>query len=124
VEHRAQFHGRVRYASYVNDNGTTSGWTADGTRVENVARGISSYGFKPTVSEGFVGELRKSASDYHSRANQLREAASENWREGERLSHGTSSGRAGAGSETSSGSQQGTSISEYDRRSRAEGSQN
>jgi len=119
------FTGGFGYASYVNDNGTTSGWTADGTRVENVARGISSYGFKPTVSEGFVGELRKSASDYHSRANQLREAASENWREGERLSHGTSSGaRSGAGSETSSGSQQGTSISEYDRRSRAEGSQN
>ncbi|WP_430322018.1 hypothetical protein, partial [Salmonella enterica] len=77
------------------------------------------YGFKPTVSEGFVGELRKSASDYHSRANQLREAASESWRQGERVSHGTSSGtRSGAGSETSSGSQQGTSISEYDRRSR------
>lgn len=119
------FTGGFGYASYVNDNGTTSAWTADGTRVENVARGISSYGFKPTVSEGFVGELRKSASDYHSRANQLREAASESWRQGERVSHGTSSGtRSGAGSETSSGSQQGTSISEYDRRSRAEGSQN
>ncbi len=119
------FTGGFGYASYVNDNGTTSGWTADGTRVENVARGISAYGFKPTVSEGFVGELRKSASDYHSRANQLREAASESWRQGERVSHGTSSGtRSGAGSETSSGSQQGTSISEYDRRSRAEGSQN
>lgn len=118
------FTGGFGYASYVNDNGTTSAWTADGTRVENAARGISSYGFKPTVSEGFVGELRKSASDYHSRADQLREAANENWRQGERLSHGTSSGtRSGAGSETSSGSQQGTSISEYDRRSRAEGSQ-
>ena len=113
------------YATYVNDNGTTSAWTADGTRVENVARGISAYGFKPTVSEGFVGELRKSASDYHNRANQLREAASESWRQGERMSHGTSSGtRSGAGSETSSGSQQGTSISEYDRRTRSEGSQN
>ncbi|NML95893.1 conjugal transfer protein TraG N-terminal domain-containing protein [Novosphingobium olei] len=119
------FTGGFGYASYVNDNGTTSAWTADGTRVENVARGISSYGFKPTVSEGFVGELRKSASDYHSRANQLREAASESWRQGERLSHGTSSGtRSAGGSESSSGSQQGTSISEYDRRSRAEGSQN
>lgn len=119
------FTGGFGYASYVNDNGTTSAWTADGTRVENVARGISSYGFKPMVSEGFVGELRKSASDYHSRANQLREAASESWRQGERVSHGTSSGtRSGAGSETSSGSQQGTSISEYDRRSRAEGTQN
>ncbi|HQS96178.1 MAG: conjugal transfer protein TraG [Novosphingobium sp. 17-62-19] len=118
------FTGGFGYTTQVNNNGTTSSRTADGTRVENVARGISAYGFKPTVSEGFVGELRKSASNYHSRADQLREAANENWRQGERLSHGTSSGtRSGAGSETSSGSQQGTSISEYDRRSRAEGSQ-
>jgi len=118
------FTGGFGYTTQVNNNGTTSSRTADGTRVENVARGISAYGFKPTVSEGFVGELRKSASNYHSRANQLREAANENWRQGERWSHGTSSGtRSGAGSETSSGSQQGTSISEYDRRSRAEGSQ-
>ncbi len=118
------FTGGFGYATFVNDNGTTSASTADGTRVENVARGISAYGFKPTVSEGFVGELRKSASEYHSRANQLREAANENWRQGERLSHSVASGnRAGAGSETSSGSQSGTSTSEYDRRSRSEGNQ-
>ena len=118
------FTGGFGYATFVNDNGTTSSSTADGTRVENVARGISAYGFKPTVSEGFVGELRKSASEYHSRANQLREAANENWRQGERLSHSVASGsRAGAGSETSNGSQSGTSTSEYDRRARSEGNQ-
>lgn len=118
------FTGGFGYATFINDNGTTSSSTADGTRVENVARGISAYGFKPTVSEGFVGELRKSASEYHSRANQLREAANENWRRGERLNHSVASGsRAGAGSESSSGSQAGTSTSEYDRRSRSEGNQ-
>ncbi|NML95104.1 conjugal transfer protein TraG N-terminal domain-containing protein [Novosphingobium olei] len=118
------FTGGFGYTTFVNDNGTTSASTADGTRVENVARGISAYGFKPTVSEGFVGELRKSASEYHSRANQLREAANENWRQGERLSHSVASGsRAGSGSETSNGSQSGTSTSQYDRRSRSEGNQ-
>jgi conjugal transfer mating pair stabilization protein TraG len=118
------FTGGFGYNTFVNDNGTTSSSTADGTRVENVARGISAYGFKPTVSEGFVGELRKSASEYHSRANQLREAANENWRQGERLSHSVASGsREGLGSETSIGSQSGTSTSEYDRRSRSEGNQ-
>ena len=118
------FTGGFGYNTFVNDNGTTSSSTADGMRVENVARGISAYGFKPTVSEGFVGELRKSASEYHSRADQLREAANENWRQGERLSHSVASGsRAGSGSETSSGSQSGTSASEYDRRFRSEGNQ-
>lgn len=118
------FTGGFGYTTFVNDNGTTSSSTADGTRVENVARGISAYGFKPTVSEGYVSELRKSAAEYHSRANQLREAANENWRQGERLSHSVASGsREGLGSETSSGSQSGTSTSEYDRRSRSEGNQ-
>lgn len=97
-------------------NGTISSLMPDGSTVYNTTPGISHFGFSPSEMQSVTANLQQSGSQYHSRANQLRETSGERWSHGMRTLDSLSSGsRHASGSEGSVGAQGGNTASQFDR---------
>ena len=109
-------------SGFANDNvrnadGTSTGFMATGATVYTSTGGMSVLPFKPTVTRGQIAEMRESASESWTEAQQLRNAAQEAWAAGDRLSHAVASGfRSSSGFQSSAGAEQGSSTAVYDRR--------
>lgn len=97
-------------------NGTITSTMADGSVVYNTTPGVSHFAFAPSEMQSVTANLQQSGSQYHSRANQLRDSSSQRWSEGLRTLDAFSSGsRHASGSEGSVGAQGGNTTSQFDR---------
>jgi conjugal transfer mating pair stabilization protein TraG len=91
-------------STFVNDNGTQSAQTADGSVVYDSRPGISSLGFTPSVSRSTMAEVSKAASELETRRTSLTNSRSERVAALERAGFSSSNGfRTSSGSEESSG---------------------
>ena len=114
------FNSGFARSSFVNDDGSTTSSMASGATVFNTSGSISNLPMKFSTTSGGVAEMRNSASEYHSQANQLRNTIGESWAAGHRNSNAFSSGsRSSGGSEGSSGSDHGSMTTIYDRNGRS-----
>ncbi|WP_298808021.1 conjugal transfer protein TraG N-terminal domain-containing protein [uncultured Sphingomonas sp.] len=111
-----QITGGFARQSFINDDGSSTGFMANGAMVYNTTGSISNLPQKFSVTEGAVSEMRQSAAAYHNQADQLRNSVGETWGAGHRNSHSHSSGtRAAFGGEGSSGTGAGSAVMQYDR---------
>ncbi|MGF7154773.1 conjugal transfer protein TraG N-terminal domain-containing protein [Novosphingobium gossypii] len=98
------FTGGAGRSSFVNDNGTQYGITADGTTVYDNRAGISSFGFTPTMSRSTSGEISTAAAELETRRTQLTNSRSERVSALERAGFSEANGfRSSSGSEASNG---------------------
>ena len=119
------FNGGYARSSFVNDDGSTTSSMSSGAIVFNTSGSISNLPMKFSTTSGGVAEMRESASEYHSQANQLRNSVAESWAAGHRNSNTLSSGsRSSGGSEGSSGTDHGSTTTIYDRNGRATSDRN
>jgi conjugal transfer mating pair stabilization protein TraG len=101
------FSGGAGRSTFVNDNGTQYGVTADGTRVFDNRPGISSLGFNAAVSRSTMAEVSVAASELEARRSQLTNARQQRVSALERRGFSTSGGvRSSNGSEASEGTGQ------------------
>ncbi|EJL24249.1 conjugal transfer protein TraG N-terminal domain-containing protein [Novosphingobium sp. AP12] len=108
-------------STFVNDNGTQSAQTADGSVVYDSRPGISSLGFTPSVSRSTMAEVSKAASELETRRTSLTNSRSERVAALERAGFSSSNGfRTSSGSEGSSG--HGNTASRGESHSKSEGS--
>lgn len=90
--------------TFVNDNGTQFGQTADGTTVYDNRPGMSSLGFTPSVSRSTMAEVSQAASELETRRTSLTNSRSERVAALERAGFSSSNGfRSSSGSEASTG---------------------
>jgi conjugal transfer mating pair stabilization protein TraG len=107
--------------TFVNDNGTQSAQTADGSVVYDSRPGISSLGFTPSVSRSTMAEVSKAASELETRRTSLTNSRSERVAALERAGFSSSNGfRTSSGSEASSG--HGNTASRGESHSKSQGS--
>jgi conjugal transfer mating pair stabilization protein TraG len=112
-----QITGGFARQSFINDDGSSTGFMSNGAMVYNSTGAISNLPQKFSISEGAVGEMRQSAAEYHNQANQLRNSLTESWGAGSRSSNAFTSGtRNSFGTEGSSGTESGSNTTDYDRR--------
>ena len=98
------FSGGAGRSTFVNDNGTQYGVTADGTTVYDNRAGISSFGFTPTMSRSTSAEISTAAAELETRRTQLTNSRSERVSALERAGFSEASGfRSSSGSEASTG---------------------
>lgn len=98
------FTGGAGRSTFVNDNGTQFGVTADGTTVFDNRSGISSFGFTPTMSRSTSAEISTAAAELETRRTQLTNSRSERVAALERAGFSEASGfRSSSGSEASTG---------------------
>lgn len=98
------FTGGAGRSSFVNDNGTQYGITADGTTVYDNRAGISSFGFTPTMSRSTSAEISTAAVELETRRTQLTNSRSERVSALERAGFSEANGfRSSSGSEASTG---------------------
>jgi conjugal transfer mating pair stabilization protein TraG len=101
------FSGGAGRSTFVNDNGTQYGVTADGTTVFDNRPGISSLGFNAAVSRSTMAEVSVAASELEARRSQLTNARQQRVSALERRGFSTSGGvRSSNGSEASEGTGQ------------------
>lgn len=111
-------------STFVNDNGTQSAQTADGTTVYDSRQGISSLGFTPSVSRSTMAEVSQAASELETRRTSLTNSRSERVAALERAGFSSSNGfRTSSGSETSSGHGNTASRGESHNKSQGSGDQ-
>jgi len=90
--------------TFVNDNGTQSAQTADGSVVYDNRSGMSSLGFTPSVSRSTMAEISQAAAELETRRTSLTNSRSERVAALERAGFSSSNGfRTSSGSEASSG---------------------
>ena len=119
------FNSGFARSSFINDDGSTTSSMSSGATVFNTSGSISNLPMKFSTTSGGVAEMRESASEYHSQANQLRNSVGESWAAGHRNSNTLSSGsRSSGGSEGSSGTDHGSTTTIYDRNGRATSDRN
>jgi conjugal transfer mating pair stabilization protein TraG len=98
------FSGGAGRSTFVNDNGTQYGVTADGTTVFDNRPGISSLGFTPSVSRSTMAEVSQAAAELENRRTSLTNSRSERVSALERAGFSEGRGfRTSNGAETSSG---------------------
>ena len=119
------FNSGFARSSFINDDGSTTSSMSSGATVFNTSGSISNLPMKFSTTSGGVAEMRESAFEYHSQANQLRNSVGESWAAGHRNSNAFTSGsRSSGGSEGSSGSDHGSMTTIYDRNGRATSDRN
>lgn len=98
------------------DNGTITSTMPDGSTVYNTSGAISRFGFSASEMQSVTGNLQQTGSQYHTRANALRETSAERWSHGMRTLDSLSSGsRRASGSEGAAGGQGGNTTTLSDR---------
>lgn len=114
------FTGGAGRSTFVNDNGTQYGITADGTTVYDNRAGISSFGFTPTMSRSTSAEISTAAAELETRRTQLTNSRSERVSALERAGFSEANGfRSSSGSEASTG--HGNTASRGDSYSKTQG---
>jgi conjugal transfer mating pair stabilization protein TraG len=109
--------------TFVNDNGTQSAQTADGSVVYDNRPGMSSLGFTPTVSRSTMAEVSQAAAELETRRTSLTNSRSERVAALERAGFSSSNGfRSSSGSEASSG--HGSTASQGESFSKSQGTSN
>ncbi|MCW1432127.1 conjugal transfer protein TraG N-terminal domain-containing protein [Novosphingobium sp. JCM 18896] len=107
-------------STFVNDNGTQFGQTADGTTVYDNRGGMSSLGFTPTVSRSTMAEVSEAAAELETRRTALTNSRSERVAALERAGFSQASGfRSSSGSEASTG--HGSTASQGESYSKSQG---
>lgn len=115
------YSGGFGRSTFVNDNGTQSSQTSDGTTIYDNRSGISSLGFTPSVSRSTMAEVSQAAAELETRRSSLTNSRSERVAALERAGFSEASGfRTSSGSEASSG--RGNTASRGESHTKSQGS--